>query len=109
MLEWWLIGKNALEGYFEWAFLSAWALLLFTAILLQLIGVWLENILSLNLGSLFKQRLLYGILQLEPDEIRHQGSGQFLGLIMETTSLESLALSGGLTTLIAGIELDEKY
>ncbi|HEW97896.1 MAG: ABC transporter ATP-binding protein [Candidatus Parabeggiatoa sp. nov. 3] len=105
LLEWWLIGESALSGHFHWAFLSAWALLLLTAIPVQLLGVWIENTLSLNLASLFKQRLLYGILQLEPDEIRHQGSGQFLGLVMETASLESLALGGGLTTLVAVLEL----
>jgi len=105
LLEWWLVGRGALEGHFEWAWLSAWALLLFTAIPVQLFNVWTENLLSLNLGSLFKQRLLYGILQLEPNEIRHQGSGQFLGQVMEAASLESLALGGGLMALVAVLEL----
>ena len=105
LLGWWLIGRGALEGHFEWAWLSAWALLLFTAIPVQLLGVWAENLLSLGLGSLFKQRLLYGILQLEPEEIRHQGSGQFLGLVMEAESLESLALGGGLIALMAVLQL----
>jgi ATP-binding cassette subfamily B protein len=105
LLGWWVIGRGALEGHFEWAWLSAWALLLFTAIPLQLLGVWAENLLSLGLGSLFKQRLLYGILQLEPEEIRHQGAGQFLGLVMEAESLESLALGGGLIALMAVLQL----
>jgi ATP-binding cassette subfamily B protein len=105
LLGWWLLGRGALEGHFEWAWLSAWALLLFTAIPIQLLSVWIENLLSLGLGSLFKQRLLYGILQLEPKEIRHQGSGQFLGRVMEAAALESLALGGGLTALVAVLEL----
>jgi len=105
LLEWWLVGRGALDGHFEWAWMSAWALLLFTAIPVQLLSVWTENLFSLNLGSLFKQRLLYGILQLEPNEIRHQGSGQFLGQVMEAASLESLALGGGLMTVIAILEL----
>ena len=105
LLGWWLLGRGALEGHFELAWLSAWALLLFTAIPIQLLSVWMENRLSLSLGSLFKQRLLYGILQLEPKEIRHKGSGQFLGQVMEAASIESLALGGGLVTLVAVLEL----
>ncbi|MCP4701335.1 MAG: ABC transporter ATP-binding protein [Gammaproteobacteria bacterium] len=105
LLQWLLIGRGALEGHLEWAWISAWALLLFTAIPLQLLNTWAQNILSLGLGRLLKQRLLHGILLLEPEEIRHQGSGQFLGLVMETSSLESLALGGGLTAVIAAFEL----
>jgi len=105
LLGWWVIGRGALEGHFNWAWMSAWALLLFTAIPLQLLGLWTDNLVSLGLGGLFKQRLLYGILQLEPEEIRHQGSGQFLGLVMEAESLESLALGGGLMALMAVLQL----
>jgi ATP-binding cassette subfamily B protein len=50
-------------------------------------------------------RLLAGALRLEPDEIRRQGAGQFLGQVIEAESVESCALSGGLLALVAGIEL----
>jgi len=50
LLGWWLLGRGALEGHFEWAWLSAWALLLFTAIPVQLLSVWMENRLSLGLN-----------------------------------------------------------
>ena len=56
-------------------------------------------------GGLLKQRLLYGALRLEPEEVRHQGAGQFLGRVMESEAVESLALSGGFLGLVAGIEL----
>ncbi|MDM8559248.1 ABC transporter ATP-binding protein [Candidatus Parabeggiatoa sp. HSG14] len=105
LLEWWVIGRSILEGHFEWAWMSAWALLLFTAIPLQLLSTWIESLLSLGLASLFKQRMLYGVLQLKPEEIRHQGSGQFLSLVMEAESLESLALGGGLTAIVAVLSL----
>ena len=105
LLQWWVIGEGALGGHFHWIWIEAWALLLFTAIPLQLLTVWLNNLFSIGIGTLFKQRLLYGILQLEPEEIRNRGSGQFLGLVMETQSLESLALGGGLTALVAVFEL----
>ena len=72
---------------------------------MQLAMNWFQNLLALELGRLFKQRLLYGILQLEPEEIRHQGAGQFLGIVMEAESLESLALAGGLMVPFTILEL----
>jgi ATP-binding cassette subfamily B protein len=105
LLGWWVVGEGALTGHFEWVWVTAWALLLFTAIPIQLIMNWTQNRLSLELGSLFKQRLLYGILQLEPEEIRHQGAGQFLGVVMEAESLETLALTGGFMVPFAILEL----
>jgi len=62
-------------------------------------------VLAIGAGGLLKQRLLYGALQLEPEEIRHQGAGQLLGCVIESEAVESLALSGGLLGLMAGIEL----
>jgi ATP-binding cassette subfamily B protein len=56
-------------------------------------------------GELFKKRLLFGCLQLKPEEIRHQGVGQFLGRIMESEAVELLALGGGFAALIALIQL----
>jgi ATP-binding cassette subfamily B protein len=105
LLGWWVIGEGVLTGHFEWTWMTAWALLLFTAIPIQLAITWTQNLLSLDLGRLFKQRLLYGILQLEPEEIRHQGAGQFLGVVMEAESLESLALAGGVMVPFALLEL----
>lgn len=105
LLGWWIIGEGALSGHFEWVWLTAWALLLFTVIPIQLVITWTQNRLALELGSLFKQRLLHGILQLEPEEIRHQGVGQFLGVVMEAEALETLASAGGLMVPFAVVEL----
>lgn len=105
LLGWWIIGAGALTGHFEWSWMFAWVLLLFTTIPIQLVITWIQNFFSLELGRLFKQRLLYGILQLEPEEIRHQGVGQFLGIVLEAESLESLALAGGIMVPFAVLEL----
>ncbi len=105
LVGWWVIGEGVLSGHLEWTWMTAWALLLFTAIPTQLVMTWIQSLFSLELGRLFKQRLLYGILQLEPEEIRHQGAGQFLGIVMEAESLESLALAGGLMVPFALLEL----
>lgn len=105
ILSWWIIGEQALEGHFERVAMSAWALLLLTLIPFRLLDKWAQNLLSMNIGGLFKQRLLSGILQLEPEEIRHQGAGQFLGTVMEAESFGTLAMEGGMLAVVAVIEL----
>ena len=102
---WWMMGRASLQGHFERAWLMAWAFMLFTAIPFQLLGSWAQNMLSLGLSALFRERLLFGILQLEPEEVRHHGVGQFLGIVMESESLESLALGVGFTAIISIFEL----
>ncbi|MCB0209101.1 MAG: ABC transporter ATP-binding protein [Anaerolineae bacterium] len=102
---WWIIGRGSLTGQFEWAWLVAWALLLFTAIPFQLLTAWTQSQFAYGVGAIFKQQLLYGALKLNPDDIRHQGMGQFLGRIMESEAVELLALNGGLTVLAALTQL----
>lgn len=65
---------------------------------------WSQGVLAIGAGSLRKQRLLYGALRLEPEEIRHEGAGQMLGRVIESSAVESLALSGGFLGLVAFIE-----
>jgi ATP-binding cassette subfamily B protein len=105
IFAWWVIGRGALQGHFDWAWLLVWALILFTTIPFQLVMTWAQSLFAIGAGGLFKQRLLYGTLQLEPEEIRHQGAGQFLGRVMESEAVELLALSGGLMAVVAVIEL----
>ena len=100
-LTWWTIGASALQGHFSWVWLWAWALLLFTAIPFRLLTERAQQTLSETLGLLSKQRLLYGILRLQPEQIRHQGAGQFFGQVMEADSLDNLALGGGLGAMLA--------
>ncbi len=105
LFSWWLLGLGVFQGRFEWGWLSAWALILFTAIPFQLISLQAQNSLSVGSGNIFKQRLLYGVLKLEPEEIRHQGAGQFLSRVMEASAVELLALSGGFTAVMALIQV----
>lgn len=105
LLAWWVMGRGALEGRFDYGWLAAWALLLLTLIPLRLFTTWTQGRLAIKAGGLLKQRLLYGALRLEPDETRKEGTGQLLGRIIETEAVESLALSGGFMGMLAGIEL----
>ena len=105
IVSWWLIGLAALEGRFDRGWLLAWALLLVTVVPFRLLGSWLQGVVSIGAATLLKRRLLYGALRLHPEEIRRQGAGQFLGQVLESEAVESMALGGGFLALISAIEL----
>jgi len=102
---WRLIGEAALDGRLDTGRLAAWVLLLFSLLPLRLLGGWLDTTFALDAGRLLKQRLLAGALRLKLDDVRQLGAGQLLGRVMESQALEGLALNGGLSTLVAVLEL----
>jgi ATP-binding cassette, subfamily B, bacterial len=105
LLSWWLMGRGALEGRLDQGWLLAWALILLTIVPFRLLTIWSQGVLAIGAGGLLKRRLLYGVLRLEPEEVRHQGAGQFFGRVLESQAVESLALGGGFLALVAGVEL----
>ena len=105
LLAWFVIGRAALQGRLDFATLIAWAMLLLTTIPLRLFTTWKQGTSAIRAGGLLKQRLLYGALRLDPDQIRHQGAGQLLGRIIETEAVEVMALNGGFNGLLGMIEL----
>jgi ATP-binding cassette subfamily B protein len=104
IFAWWMIGLGVFQGHFDLGWLAAWGLVLFSTIPFQIMSVQAQNELSIGAGSLFKQRLLYGVLRLDPQEIRHQGAGQFLGRVMESAAVEMLTINGGLIALMAFVQ-----
>jgi ATP-binding cassette subfamily B protein len=102
---WWIILQGALQGHFDSAWLWAWCLVLFSAVPFQVLSLWTRGLVSVGEGALFKRRLLYGALQLDPEEVRHQGIGQFLGRVLESEAVEMLALSGGFAAITAIVQL----
>ncbi len=105
VLSWIAIGQPALEGYVEWSRVDAWSLLLISAVPLHAVAVRAEGLLSIKLGALFKRRLLFSILQLEPDEISSQGAGHFMGLAISADILELVSLSSGQIALLGVVQL----
>jgi ATP-binding cassette subfamily B protein len=103
--SWYVIGRGVFQGHFDLGWLFAWAILLFSIIPVQIIVSDAQSELSMGAGALFKQRLIHGTLKLEPEEIRHQGLGQYLGRVMESEAVELLALSGGFTAILSFVEL----
>jgi ATP-binding cassette subfamily B protein len=102
---WFVLGRGIFQGYFDWGWLLVWALLLFSTIPVQMALNDAQSELSIRLGAIFKLRLLDGTLKLEPDEIRHQGMGGFLGRVMESEAVEMLGLNGGLLAALSILEL----
>lgn len=102
---WWIILQGALQGHFDSVWLWAWCLVLFSAVPFQALSLWMRGLVSVGEGALFKRRLLYGALQLDPEEVRHQGVGQFLGRVLESEAVEMLALSGGFAAITAIVQL----
>lgn len=105
LISWWVLGYAVLQGRMDYGWMLAWALLLLTVIPFRLATNWLQGIIAIRAGSLLKQRLLVGALRLDPEEIRHQGSGQLLGRVIESSVVESFALSGGFLAVVAIIEI----
>jgi ATP-binding cassette subfamily B protein len=105
IVSWYIIGRGIFQGHFEMSWIFAWAILLLMAIPVQVIVSSAQSELSMSAGAIFKQRLLQGTLRLSPEEIRHQGLGQFLGRVMESEAVEMLALSGGLISVLSYIDL----
>ena len=105
LLAWWIVGAGALSGRLDRSLLVAWLLLLMTLVPLRGLVTWLQGIVAITTGGLLKERLLAGALRLRPSEIRTLGAGQLLGRVLESESLEALALSGGFLALVATIEL----
>ncbi|MCY1062657.1 ATP-binding cassette domain-containing protein [Nannocystis sp. SCPEA4] len=105
VLSWIAVGRGALTGTVDHGWLIAWVVLLATAAALRALVTAASGRLAIDVGALLKQRLLAGALALDSQQVRLRGAGQFLGWVLESDAIESLALSGGLAGVFALIEL----
>lgn len=105
LASWWIIGRAAFQGRTDRGWLVAWLLVLVTTIPFRLVVSWSQGVVAVGVGGLIKQRLLAGALRLEPDEIRHHGVGELLGRVIESDTVETLALRGGLSAVVAVVEV----
>ena len=105
VLSWMAIGRPALEGHVAAAQVDIWSLLLVCAIPLHAVAIRCEGLLSLRLGALIKRRLLFGILQLDPDQISGRGAGHFMGLAMDAEVMEMVSLSFGHMAVLGLVQL----
>lgn len=105
LLAWRLIGQGTLHGRVEGGWLSAWLLLVVSLVPLQWLASWLDAHFALDAGRILKARLLAGALRSDLDAVSRHGAGEWLGRVIESQALESLALNGGFGVLVAVLEL----
>jgi len=103
--SWALIARAALSGRWDRGWFWGWVILLAIGLPLESFAAWWQGWLSLAFGGLLKQRMLAGSLEIDSDNIRHQGVGELLGRVLESDSLESLSLSGGAAACLSLVEL----
>jgi ATP-binding cassette, subfamily B, bacterial len=104
-IGWWFLGRGMLSGHIDEGYLHTWVLLFFTALALRQLVDFTAGRLAFDVGGLLKQRLLYGTLSLDVHRVRAMGSGDLLGRVIESQSIEQLAMSGGVNAIIALTEL----
>jgi ATP-binding cassette subfamily B protein len=105
ILAWSLVGGAAMNGHVDMGWLAAWLMLVLSLVPVRLVGSWLSATFALDAGQILKRRLLAGALKSDLETVKRQGAGQLLSRVMESQALESLALNGGLSILVAIVEL----
>jgi len=103
--SWNSVANGALYGRVDEGWLWAWRLALLSAIPLRGALAWLSARWALAASVWLRNRLLAGMLLLDPVEVRKQGVGEWMSRVLEVSNVETLGLSGGLSALLAGVDL----
>ncbi len=102
---WWLIGRGVLSGDFNTAWMLGWGLMLLSLVPLRVVMTWLNGRFMIGAGALIRQRLLAGLQNLDPESTCHQGAGQLLGKVLESSAVEGLVLNGAHQSLLAAVDV----
>ena len=102
---WRLMGETVLSGHADFGWLLAWGLLLLSAVPVRYWGGRRNGALTVKVSGLVKQRLLAGALNLDTAKLRNTGAGQILAQVLETQAFEAIAVNGGMSAIIALIEV----
>ncbi len=105
LFSWLLIGRGALSGNLDKVWIAGWGLLLVTLVPLRMLTVYLQGRVVIGTGALLKRRLLAGVLNFDLEDLKHEGAGMLLGRVIESNSIEALALTGGHVAIVAVIEV----
>jgi ATP-binding cassette subfamily B protein len=105
MGSWGVLGRGVLSGRIDTGVLAAWALMLASLLPFRIATAWLQARIAVGAGGLLRERLLDGALKLEPDEVKHEGAGAFLGRAIEAEQVETLAISGGALAALTLLEM----
>lgn len=102
--SWAVIGAAAVGGDVDGGDVARWAALVAALVPLRWLATTGAGYVAVDVGRRLKQRLLDGVLGLEPDAVRHAGVGSFLGTTLEAEAVETLALSGGHLAVLGVVE-----
>jgi ATP-binding cassette subfamily B protein len=105
LLSWAVLGSQSLAGHMDRGWLFGWCLLVASFVACRVLGAWYQGRIAIGVGGLLKRRLLAGVLRLEPAEIGHLGIGGFLAQTFEADAVETLAIGGGITSVLATVDL----
>jgi len=84
---WVMLGYCTLSGNLAWEWLVAWALFFLSASACRMPVQHVRGAIREKIMGV-KAWLTYNALRLDPDAVRHQGAGQFLGSIMASGMME---------------------
>jgi ATP-binding cassette subfamily B protein len=105
LLAWQQIGAATLQGELSRDTLIPWGLLLLTQVPLAVASFWFQGFFNIGAARMLKTYLLESALRQEPDKLKRQGPGHLLARVFESDSLETIALTGGLTALLSILDL----
>jgi len=100
-----LLKRATEDGVTVWSSLLAGLLILLAAIPFFSLASWLGFIFNYGASVLVKQRLFYGVLHLDLDELQLQGVGQFLSWLIESETLQEVGLTRAVLVTLAVIPL----
>ncbi|MCB0065014.1 MAG: ABC transporter ATP-binding protein, partial [Caldilineaceae bacterium] len=100
-----LVKRATEDGATVWSSLLAGLLILLAAIPFFSLASWLGFIFNYGASVLVKQRLFYGVLHLDLDELQLQGVGQFLSWLIESETLQEVGLTRAVLVTLAVVPL----
>lgn len=100
-----LVKQATANGDVSWTILAAALLTLLAAIPFYALATWLGFVFNYGTSVLVKQRLFYGVLNLDLDDLQLQGIGQFLAWLIESETLQEVGLTRAVLVTLAVIPL----
>lgn len=100
-----LVKRATEDGGVAWFTLMAALLTLLAAVPFYSLATWLGFVFNYGTSVLVKQRLFYGVLHLDLDELQLQGIGQFLSWLIESETLQEVGLTRAVLVTLAAIPL----
>jgi len=100
-----LVKRSTATGEVAWSTLTAALLTLLAAIPFYSLATWLGFVFNYGTSVLVKQRLFYGVLNLDIDELQLQGIGQFLSWLIESETRQEVGLTRAVLVTLAAIPL----